>query len=172
LGIIDADMGAIGILTITPAKPRSSRPTSRPKRRLSGSCFVDRFSGSLVISGDVASVESALKEIIGVLQNIMQFTSCSDYKDVSYDSYYAYWKTGCGKTSFSQVINNRELYYKKTQAIEIVDKVIDTPGEYLENRRLYKALLVSAVDADLIILLQDCTDHQSMFAPGFATMVQ
>jgi len=79
-------------------------------------------------------------------------------------------KTGCGKTSFSQVINVQELYYKKTQAIEIVDKVIDTPGEYLENRRLYKALLVSAVDADLIILLQDCTDQQSMFAPGFATM--
>lgn len=79
-------------------------------------------------------------------------------------------KTGSGKTSFCQVINDCELNYKKTQAIEVFNKVIDTPGEYLENRRLYKALLVTAVDADLIILLQDCTDRQCMFPPGFATM--
>lgn len=79
-------------------------------------------------------------------------------------------KTGCGKTSFCQAVNEDELKYKKTQAIEIVNNIIDTPGEYLENRRFYKALVITSVDADLILLLQDCTDQQSMFAPGFASM--
>lgn len=74
LGIIDADMAAIGILTITPSEAAIIAADVATKAAAVGIVFVDRFSGSLVISGDVASVESALKEIIGVLQNIMQFT--------------------------------------------------------------------------------------------------
>ena len=37
--------------------------------------FVDRFSGSLVICGDVASVESALRAVLDTLKNILKFTS-------------------------------------------------------------------------------------------------
>lgn len=79
-------------------------------------------------------------------------------------------RTGAGKTTFCQALYGQELSYQKTQAVEVVNGAIDTPGEYLENRRLYRALIVTAADADLIILLQDCTDEQCWFAPEFAGM--
>jgi ethanolamine utilization protein EutS len=74
LGIIDVNKDAIGILTITPSEAAIIAADVATKAADVGIVFVDRFSGSLVISGDVASVEFALKEIISVLENIMQFT--------------------------------------------------------------------------------------------------
>lgn len=79
-------------------------------------------------------------------------------------------RTGAGKTSFCQAMYGEALHYKKTQEIQIVHNAIDTPGEYVENRALYRALIVTAADADMIILLQDCTDDESVFAPGFLGM--
>lgn len=79
-------------------------------------------------------------------------------------------RTGAGKTTFCQAIYGEELRYQKTQAVEIIHGAIDTPGEYLENRRLYRALIVISAEADLMVLLQDCTDEQCWFAPEFAGM--
>ena len=79
-------------------------------------------------------------------------------------------RTGAWKTTFCQAIYGEELRYQKTQAVEIIHGAIDTPGEYLENRRLYRALIVTAAEADLMVLLQDCTDGQCWFAPEFAGM--
>lgn len=79
-------------------------------------------------------------------------------------------RTGAGKTSFCQVMNGQELQYQKTQAIEFLDNAIDTPGEYVENRKLYAALSVTAAEADLIVLVQDCSDREDVFSPGMAAM--
>ncbi|MEA5135814.1 MAG: EutP/PduV family microcompartment system protein [Candidatus Fimivivens sp.] len=79
-------------------------------------------------------------------------------------------RTSAGKTSFCQALQNEKLHYKKTQAIEIINNAIDTPGEYVENRAYYKALLVTSTDADCVILVQSCTDPQSSFAPGVCGM--
>ena len=79
-------------------------------------------------------------------------------------------KTGAGKTSFTQAMQGEDLVYKKTQAVNIVNNAIDTPGEFVENRALYRALITSGADAEVIVLVQDCTDDTCMFAPGFATM--
>lgn len=79
-------------------------------------------------------------------------------------------KTGSGKTTLCQKLHDLELSYKKTQSVEVYDESIDTPGEYLENRFYYKALIVTAVDADIIALVYDCTEEESYLAPGFATM--
>lgn len=79
-------------------------------------------------------------------------------------------KTGSGKTTLCQKLHDLELSYKKTQSVEIYDESIDTPGEYLENRSFYKALIVTAVDADIIALVYDCTEEESYLAPGFASM--
>lgn len=79
-------------------------------------------------------------------------------------------KTGSGKTTLCQSIDNEEIKYKKTQSVEIYNKSIDTPGEYLENRFYYKALIVTAADADLIALVYDCTNEESYIPPGFASM--
>lgn len=79
-------------------------------------------------------------------------------------------KTGSGKTSLSQVIQGMELCYRKTQAVSYSSSIIDTPGEFLENRRYYSALLASASTCDLVALIQDSTLHRSVFPPNFASM--
>lgn len=78
--------------------------------------------------------------------------------------------TGSGKTTLCQWMHGQEIAYKKTQAVETFEQAIDTPGECIENRYLYKMLLVSSVDADVIGLVQDCTREESYFPPAFATV--
>ncbi len=81
-------------------------------------------------------------------------------------------RSGCGKTSFCQAFHGLPLSYRKTQSVEIFNAVVDTPGEYLENRRYNNALRVSSVGAgvDAVVLMQDCTDGESLFPPGFAAL--
>ena len=73
----------------------------------------------------------------------------------------------CGKTSVTQALRGEALSYQKTQAIVWAPATIDTPGEYLQNRRLYSALLVSACEADIIALTLNADAAQSPFSPGF-----
>ena len=78
-------------------------------------------------------------------------------------------RSSAGKTTLCQCINHQALKYHKTQTIQIVcDRMIDTPGEYLERRSYWGALLVTAADADVIMLVQDATEDISMFPPGYA----
>lgn len=73
----------------------------------------------------------------------------------------------CGKTSLTQGLRGEALHYKKTRAIEWSPMAIDTPGEYLENRCLYSALLTSACEADVIALVLNADAQWSPFSPGF-----
>jgi ethanolamine utilization protein EutP len=78
--------------------------------------------------------------------------------------------SGSGKTTLYQRLFDLPLDYSKTQALEFRDQIVDTPGEYLENRSYYSALLVTSMDVDLVALVMDCTDTQTVFPPGFARM--
>ena len=64
---------AIGILTITPSEASIIAADVATKGANVEIGFVDRFSGSLLITGDVAAVEAALKEILHLLADKMQF---------------------------------------------------------------------------------------------------
>lgn len=77
-------------------------------------------------------------------------------------------KTGSGKTTLCQKLNALKLEYKKTQSVELYHNAIDTPGEYLENRHYYSALIMTAVDADLIALIGDPTAEENFIPPAFA----
>lgn len=77
-------------------------------------------------------------------------------------------KSGCGKTSLCQRLQGEEIRYKKTQSIDLYVDSIDTPGEYLENRNYYSALITTAAEANIIALVQECGDTISMMPPGFA----
>lgn len=79
-------------------------------------------------------------------------------------------KTGSGKTTLTQILNNQKVEYKKTQMVDYIGKIIDTPGEYLENKVYYKALNVVSIDADIIILIQSATDEENLYPPNFASM--
>ncbi|QMI05638.1 propanediol utilization protein PduV [Citrobacter sp. RHB25-C09] len=73
----------------------------------------------------------------------------------------------CGKTSLTQCLRGESLQYQKTQAIVWTAEAIDTPGEYLENRCLYSALLASACEANIIALVLNSNAEWSPFSPGF-----
>lgn len=76
----------------------------------------------------------------------------------------------CGKTTLCRALNHMEAQYRKTQAIEAVNQTLDTPGEYLEHRNYYKALIVTAAQAEVIVLVQDCADRRTLFPAGFSQM--
>ena len=63
----------------------------------------------------------------------------------------------CGKTTLCQRLNGLKQEYKKTQALEVINHTIDTPGEYLEHRSFMRSLTVTAVEVDLVLFL---------FSPG------
>ncbi len=73
LGLRDNN-NAIGILTITPSEASIIAGDVSVKVADVEIGFLDRFSGSLVIFGDVTSVETAIKEILQVLVEILEFT--------------------------------------------------------------------------------------------------
>lgn len=79
-------------------------------------------------------------------------------------------RTSCGKTTLTQKLMNEEVKYKKTQAVTYKSKIIDTPGEYVENKMYYKSLLVLSADAKIIILVQSAIDGVTLFPPKFSTM--
>ncbi|KAJ52566.1 ethanolamine utilization protein EutS [Clostridium tetanomorphum] len=74
LGLSEDYREAIGILTITPSEAAIIAGDVARKAANIEIGFIDRFSGSLVIVGDVSSVEEALKEVLNVLTNILSFT--------------------------------------------------------------------------------------------------
>jgi ethanolamine utilization protein EutS len=67
------DKGAIGILTITPYEAAIIAADVATKTADVEIGFLDRFTGSVVISGDVQSVETALNAVNDTLKNLMDF---------------------------------------------------------------------------------------------------
>lgn len=61
------------------------------------------------------------------------------------------------------------MYYNKTQAIEFHDRIIDTPGEFIQHRNYYSALLTTAVEAQLIVLMASAVEPKQTFSPLFAS---
>ena len=74
MGLIDAK-GAIGIFTITPSEAAIIAADVASKAADIQIGFVDRFNGSLIITGDVAGVEAALHDVMSVLCDQMGFAS-------------------------------------------------------------------------------------------------
>ena len=74
LGLLDA-AGAIGIFTITPSEAAMIAADVATKAADVSIGFVDRFNGSLVITGDVAAVDAALGDVMKTLCGMMGFAS-------------------------------------------------------------------------------------------------
>ena len=79
-------------------------------------------------------------------------------------------RSAAGKTTLCQRINHEDLAYHKTQTVQVINQtMIDTPGEYLERRYFRGALMVTATDADVVLLVQDATEEGTMFPPAYNT---
>jgi len=74
LGLISEEINAIGIMTITPSEGAIIAADVATKASDVRLGFIDRFSGALVITGDVSSVESAIRDVVSVLSGQLLFT--------------------------------------------------------------------------------------------------
>lgn len=74
LGLLVETINAIGILTITPSEGAIIAADIATKASDIRLGFIDRFSGALVITGDVSSVEAAIRDIVQVLEEMLHFT--------------------------------------------------------------------------------------------------
>lgn len=73
LGVMSTREDAIGIMTITPSEASVIAVDIATKAADIEIGFVDRFSGSVVITGDVSSVTVALKEVLETMEVVLGF---------------------------------------------------------------------------------------------------
>ena len=76
LGLMQ-DEGAIAILTITPSEAAIIAADVASKAADVKIGFLDRFNGSLVLVGDVAACEAAVKDILKLLCDTMHYAPCT-----------------------------------------------------------------------------------------------
>ena len=74
---IDYSKSAIGIVTISPAKTAVIAADIAVKSAGVELGFVDRFSGTLIVTGTVSETEAALKAILDYVEEKMGFTVCN-----------------------------------------------------------------------------------------------
>ena len=73
---IDYSKAAIGIVTMSPAETAIIAADIAIKASGAEIGFVDRFSGTLIVTGTVSEVEASLKALCEYSQEILGFTVC------------------------------------------------------------------------------------------------
>lgn len=80
-------------------------------------------------------------------------------------------RVAAGKTTLTQALNGEDIHYYKTQYINYLDTVIDTPGEYTELRQTSGALALYAYEADVVGLVLSANEPYSIFSPCITSLV-
>ena len=75
LGLDDEASDAIGILTITPSEGVIIAADIATKAGAVEIGFLDRFGGSLLITGDVASVEASLRAVLAYFDELLHYAA-------------------------------------------------------------------------------------------------
>lgn len=73
---IDYSKSAIGIMTITPAETAIIAADIAMKAAGIDVGFVDRFSGTLIVTGTISETEAALKAVLDYVETKMAFKVC------------------------------------------------------------------------------------------------
>ena len=73
---LDYKRAAIGVLTVSPAETAVITADIALKASGAELGFVDRFSGTLIITGTVDEVESSFQAIAEYFRNVLKFTVC------------------------------------------------------------------------------------------------
>lgn len=79
-------------------------------------------------------------------------------------------RSGAGKTTLTQAMKGKKISYHKTQYINNYDVIIDTPGEYAENKTLARALVIYSYEADVVGLLMSAVEDYSLYSPNIVSM--
>ncbi len=75
-------------------------------------------------------------------------------------------RVGCGKTTLTQALRSETVHYQKTQYIVNYDVVVDTPGEYAEQRTLGHALALYSYECDVVGIVMASNEPYSIFEPA------
>lgn len=75
LGLDDGDRSALGIINFTPPEGVIIAADIATKSGNVSIGFLDRFGGSLLIQGDVASVETALQSVLNYFSTVLKYTT-------------------------------------------------------------------------------------------------
>lgn len=75
LGLDDKEVRAMGIMTFTPSEGVIIAADVATKAAAVEIGFLDRFGGSLLLTGDVASVESSLREVVRYFKEVLGYSS-------------------------------------------------------------------------------------------------
>ncbi len=59
----------------------------------------------------------------------------------------------CGKTTLTQALKGEHIQNHKTQYVNYYDVLSDTPGEYIQTKKLGYALALFAYEEDVVGLL-------------------
>lgn len=73
---VDYSSAAIGVLTMTPGEMAIIGSDIATKSSNIDLGFVDRFSGTLIITGSIANVEISLRAILDYTQKTLDFSVC------------------------------------------------------------------------------------------------
>ena len=77
---------------------------------------------------------------------------------------------GAGKRNIIQAFADKAFLPRGSMSVEYCGPFIVTPGEFLENRRFYCALIAIAGECDILAFVQNATRKNSLFPPRFAAM--
>lgn len=80
-------------------------------------------------------------------------------------------RVAAGKTTLTQALRGEDIHYYKTQYINYLDTIIDTPGEYTELRQTSGALALYAYEADIVGLVLSANEPYSIFSPCITSLV-
>ena len=80
-------------------------------------------------------------------------------------------RVAAGKTTLTQALRGEDIHYYKTQYINYLDSIIDTPGEYTELRQTSGALALYAYEADIVGLVLSANEPYSIFSPCITSLV-
>ncbi len=87
------------------------------------------------------------------------------------DNFMLIGTTGVGKSTLFNALLNRDEEVIKTQAMVYHDEqTIDTPGEYLDNPRLYTALISTMTTIDTILYVHQSNVVEHKMPPGLFTI--
>lgn len=74
---IDYDRAAIGIITMSPSETAIIAADICMKKSAIEIGFIDRFSGTLIITGSMSDVSVALESVLEYTESVMGFTVCN-----------------------------------------------------------------------------------------------
>ena len=184
---VELSRAAIGIMTVSPAETAIIMADIAVKSSGVALGFVDRFSGSLIVTGTVSEVEAASAPSFPMWRRSWGIRSAGSPgheagrrrrpprkragREARMKKIILIGRSGAGKTTLTQALKGEEIKYHKTQYVNHFESIIDTPGEYAQTHELGYALALYSYEADVVGLLLSAEEPFSLYPPNITCMV-